>query len=350
MSSSHGAIGNVTKSPELVEMAMAYSRSRVLCAAARLGIADALGNDERSVEELAVICGADVQALRRLLRALAGLGITAETAPGHFVLAPFGQPLRRDAPDSAWAGVVFWSDLLADSWSCLTECVRDGKTAFQVMESKGIAPLWSTDPDASAIFRAVMGTAPAENYMPIANAWDFGRFRSIADLGGGGGALLDAILFRYPHLHGMLVDRPESIEAAKPRFEANGLRARCKLIAADLKEEVPSGADVYILKHVLHGCKDAAAIDILRNCGRVLSAKGRLLIVEFVLPDVVSQPDAALERRLMSDINMLAVTGGKERSASEWSALLANAGFTAERFVAVPELDVSIIETRKQSD
>lgn len=348
MSSSQGAIGNVTKSPELVEMAMGYSRSRVLGASARLGIADALGDDERSVEELAVVCGADIQALRRLLRALAVLGITAETSPGHFVLTPFGQPLRKDAPDSAWSGVVFWSDLLADSWAHLTDCVRDGKTAFQVMESKGIAPLWSTDPDANAIFRAVMGTGPAENYMPIANAWDFGGYRVIADLGGGGGALLEAILFRYPHLTGMLVDRPESIEAATPRFETNGLGNRCHLIAADLKEQVPVGADVAMLKHVLHGYKDSAAIDVLRNCGKVLDPNGRLLIIEFVLPDVISQPNAALERRLMSDINMLAVTGGKERSTSEWSALLADAGFSIERVVEVREIDVSIVEARKQ--
>lgn len=349
MSSSRGAIGNVAKSPELVEMAMGYSRSRVLGAAARLGIADALGDGERSVEELAVMCGADAENLRRLLRALAVLGVTAEKKPGYFVLTSFGQPLRRDAPDSTWAGVVFWSDLLADSWSHLTECIQTGKSSVQIMENSGIPSRWSLDPNANAIFRAVMGTAPAENYMPIANAWDFGGYRSIADLGGGGGALIEAILFRYSKLTGMLVDRPESIEAAKPRFEANGLGNRCKLIAADLKEEVPAGADIYILKHVLHGCKDAGAIDILVNCGKVLSGKGRLLIIEFVLPDVISDPDPALERRLMSDINMLAVTGGKERSASEWSVLLADGGFSTERFVAVPELDLSIIEARKLS-
>ncbi|MGH9613450.1 MAG: methyltransferase family protein, partial [Bryobacteraceae bacterium] len=216
MNSSRGAIGNVIATPELVEMAMAYSRSRVLCAAARLGVADALGDDERSVEELASACASDVHALYRLLRTLASLGITAESSPGRFVLAPFGQPLRKDVPDSAWAGVVFWADLLADSWSHLTECIRSGRTAAQIMESEGIASRWSTAPDAHAIFRAVMGTGPTENYIPIARQWDFGGRGTVADLGGGEGALIEAILSSYQQLRGMLVDRPDAIEAAKP--------------------------------------------------------------------------------------------------------------------------------------
>src|SRR4029077_1392792 len=141
-----------------------YSRSRILCAAARLGVADALSAGERKVEDIAVACGADPDSLYRLLRALAGIGVLAETVPGSFVLTAFGDPLRKDAPNSVWSAVVFWSDLLADSWSYLTECVRTGKTAMQVMEAQGIASRWSKDPDAGAIFRAVMGTAPAEDY------------------------------------------------------------------------------------------------------------------------------------------------------------------------------------------
>src|SRR6266851_2418130 len=104
---------------QLVEMAMGYFRSRALCAAARLGIADALGDEERTLQQLATACSADAGALYRLLRALASFGIVVETKPGSFALTAFGKPLRKDVPDSAWAGVVFWSDLLADSWSQL---------------------------------------------------------------------------------------------------------------------------------------------------------------------------------------------------------------------------------------
>jgi hypothetical protein len=167
----------------LVDMAMAYSRSRVLCAAARLGVADALAEDERSVEEVAAICGADVEALYRLLRALSAIGVTVETAPGRFRLTEFGRPLRKDVAGSVWAAVVFWADLLADSWSLLTECVRQGKPAMQVRDPN-VPSRWSQDPEASAIFRAVMGTAPAKDYAPIAKAWDFSGAKVVADLRG----------------------------------------------------------------------------------------------------------------------------------------------------------------------
>jgi len=243
MSSATGSIGNVTSNTALVEMAMAYSRSRIVCAAARLGIADALAGGERSIDDLAKACSADSGSLYRLLRALAILGITSETSPRKFVLTPLGEPLRKDAPNSVWPAVVFWADLLSDSWVYLTDCVRAGQRSFQVMESQGIASRWSKDPDAPAIFRAVMGTAPAEDYLPIAQAWDFSGRRVVADLGGGGGALLSAILKNDPKLTGMLVDRKESIDAAAPRLAEDGLAARCKLIAADLLESVPPGAD-----------------------------------------------------------------------------------------------------------
>src|ERR1035438_2936986 len=123
MAQPNSGIGNVTTNKGLVEMAMAYSRSRMLCAAARLGVADALGDDVRSVSFLAGKCQADVNALYRLLRALASIGVTEETTPEHFRLTAFGEPLRKDVPLSVWAAVIFWADLLADDWSLLTECV-----------------------------------------------------------------------------------------------------------------------------------------------------------------------------------------------------------------------------------
>jgi len=121
MAQTRSGIGNVTTNARVVEMAMAYSRSRVLCAAARLGLADALGDEVRCVAFLAEKCQADADAQYRLLRALAAIGVTEETTPEHFRLTPFGKPLRRDVPQSAWSAVIFWADLLADEWSLLTD-------------------------------------------------------------------------------------------------------------------------------------------------------------------------------------------------------------------------------------
>ena len=326
MTQPESGIGNVTTNTGLVEMAMAYSRSRVLCAAARLGVADALGDEVRSISFLSEKCQADASALYRLLRALASMGVTEETAPEHFRLTAFGKPLRRDVPQSAWPAVVFWADLLADEWSLLTDCIRRGKPASQVRDPK-IPSRWSQDAEANSIFRAVMGTAPAEDYAPIAEAWDFSRAKVVADLGGGGGSLILAVLGLNPHLRGILVDLEPSVHAAKSRFAEEDSSSRCELIAADLTQSIPPGADVYMIKHVLHGRRDAEAITILKNCRAAIPQNGSLLIIEFILPPLVSHADPQLEGHLMSDLNMLAVTGGRERSEREWRTLLEAAGF-----------------------
>jgi len=342
-----GGVGNVVPNKILTEMAMGFSRSRALCAAARLGVADALGSEERTVEDLAASCGAQPHALYRLLRALASFGIVTERTPQHFALTQLGSALRKDTPDSEWAAVVFWGDLLADNWSYLTECIRTGENAARIMERERIATRWSKDPNANCIFRAVMGTAPAEDYMSIVRAWDFSAHRVVADLGGGGGALMEAVLQAYPRIRGMLVDRQESIDTARPRFESNKLGERCQLVPADLCVSIPPGADVYMMKHVLHGYDDQRAIDLLRNCGSVLTSEGRVLIIEFVLPDVVDHAEPELEFRFMSDLNMLAVTGGKERSAVEWKQLLDDAGLKFLGIIPVTGNFVSIIEAAR---
>ena len=327
MTQSTTGIGNVIENTELLQMAMAYSRSRMLCAAARLGIADALADETRDITFLAEACQSDPDALYRLLRALAALGVTEETIPEHFRLTPFGQPLRKDAPQSVWASVVFWSDLLADSWSFLTDCVRTGKSAAEVRDPS-IPSRWAQDREASNIFRAVMGTAPTEDYAPIAAAYDFSQANIVADLGGGGGSLLLAVLARYPHLRGMLVDLEPSIEAARPRITTEPTAARIQLIVSDLMQSVPPGADIYMIKHVLHGRRDPEAITMLKNIHAAMSPTSKLLIIEFILPPLVSHADPALAGHLMSDLNMLAVTGGKERSERQWKQLLEAASFT----------------------
>jgi O-methyltransferase domain/Dimerisation domain len=342
MSATQAGVGNVIKNKPLTEMAMAFARGRALCAAARLGVGDALCEKELSLDELAAVCKAHAPSLRRLLRALASFGVVVEKSPDCFALTPLGQPLRKDAPNSEWYPIVFWSDHIADGWSQLTDCVRSGDSSMKVMERKKLTPLWMSDPDSRAIFTAVMGTAPAEDYAQIVRAWDFSKCHTAADLGGGGGALIDAALELFPNLQGQLVDNTEAIERAKPRFEKYG--SRCKLIVADLCESVPQGADVHMLKHVLHGREDDAATKILRNCLAALPAHGRILIIEFVLPDVVDHVDALWEQRLMSDLNMMALTGGMERSAAQWTKLLNAAGLECQRIIPVPGDLVSIIE------
>ncbi len=200
-----------------------------------------------------------------------------------------------------------------------------------------------------------MGTAPAEDYAPIAHAWDFSESKVVADLGGGGGSLILAVLELNYHLRGMLVDREASVDEAKSRFADEIFSSRCELLVADLTQSVPAGADVYMLKHVLHGYRDADAITVLKNCRAVIPQNGSLLVIKFVLPPLVSQADPQLEGRLMSDLNMLAVTGGRERSEREWRTLLDAAGFSLTRVYPVGGdtlmvRNVGILEARPVSD
>jgi hypothetical protein len=225
MAQTNSGIGNVTTNTGLVEMAMAYSRSRMLCVAARLGVADVLGDEVRSVGFLAEKCLADAHALYRLLRALASIGVTEETTPKHFRLTPFGKPLRRDVPQSAWSAVVFWADLLADGWSLLADCVRTGKPARDVRDPK-IPSRWSQDAEANSIFRTVMGTAPVEDYAPIAESWDFSGAKVVADLGGGGGSLILAVL-RLTHIC------EACVWTSNPAWKQPNLASRTRILPPD---------------------------------------------------------------------------------------------------------------------
>jgi len=143
----------------------------------------------------------------------------------------------------------------------------------------------------------------------------------------------------------MLVDLEASVGAAKARFAVEDLSSRCELIAADLTQSVPAGADVYMLKHVLHGHRDAEAITILKNCRTVIPLNGTLLVIEFILPPLVCQADPHLEGHLMSDLNMLAVAGGRERSEHEWRTLLETAGFHLTGVYPVGS-DVGVLEAK----
>ena len=245
-------------------------------------------------------------------------------------------------------GVVFWADLLADFWSQLGECVRTGKNGAQVMDTGGPAVTLVSGAGSRLDLSRRHGHCPAEGYAPIAAAWPFPASGVVADLGGGGGSLIRAVLERHPKLRGMLVDREASIEAATAHFKYSATADRCELIAADLAESVPPGADVYMLKHVLHGYTDDKAVAILRHCRAAVPPTGSLLVIEFVLPDVVSKPAPELVFRFMSDLNMMAVTSGRERSEHEWRQLLEGRGLHAH--AEYPGSGAGCLDSRSTSD
>jgi hypothetical protein len=176
----------------------------------------------------------------------------------------------------------------------------------------------------------------------VVAAYDFSSIGTLVDVGGGYGALLAGILSANPHLRGILFDIPPVADAARSRLETAGLTRRCQAVGGDAFAAVPGGGDAYILKWIIHDWSDEHGTTILRNCRAVMPADGKLLLVERVVPEhVTAAPDTAA--KLLADLNMLLLTGGRERTEAEYRSLLAAAGFALTRIVptATP---ISIIE------
>ncbi len=162
--------------------------------------------------------------------------------------------------------------------------------ASGAMESLGIKPRWLMEPDAQAIFHKVFAELTAADMAPVVAAYDFSRCGVIADLGGAGGGLISAILTANPQTRGVLVDRQEAVDRASARLKLADLAERCQLVVGDLLQAVPSGADVYILKNVLHGYDDSTALRVLQQCHTAMQSGARLLVIETVVPDRVDHP------------------------------------------------------------
>ena len=200
--------------------------------------------------------------------------------------------------------------------------MRTGESGVQASFGKSLFDFLAGEPVHSARFNEAMvgmhgAVAPA-----VVAAFDFSRFKSVVDVGGGKGALLAAILKAHPALRGVLFDLPETGDDAGAYLAAAGLGARCAFQAGDFFQAVPAGHDAYLLAHVLHDWNDDQAIAILRKCREAIPAGGRLLIIEAVLPD----GDAPHHGKLM-DLLMLTITGGAERGADQFANMLTRSGF-----------------------
>jgi hypothetical protein len=232
--------------------------------------------------------------------------------------------------------VVFWADLIADNWSYLDECVRRGDTAWAVTEGMEPGLRFAREPEGEAIFHGAMAAGNGvDAHLPIVDAYDFSGAEVIADLGGGGGGLLGAILLAHPNARGVLVDLAGALGGAAERLEAEGVGDRCDLVEHDLRQSVPVDADIYVLKHVLHAGGEHEPLTILDNVRGRIRPESKLLVIEVGLPDEVASPSVDAEHAALLDLTMLVVTGGRERTRSEWTEFLASGGFEVTRVVPV---------------
>jgi hypothetical protein len=316
---------------EIAEMASGIWKARAVYAMAQLNLADLIAAGRRSADELAAATRTHGSALSRLLRALASCGLLTETEPRHFALTPLGAALQADAPGAARAtALTLAGDWQWKAWDNFLYSVATGESGLQRAFGRSLFAFLAANPRESADFNAAMVGLHGGDGPALAAAYDFAPLSTVADLGGGTGALLTAVLLANPHLRGALIDLPATVADARRLVEGRGLSQRCKVIAGDFFEMVPPGYDAYVLAHVLHDWADEQALLILRNCRPALPPHGRLLIVDAVLPP----GDSPHPGKLM-DLLMLTVTGGVERTAEEFARLLQTGGFEMRRVIPI---------------
>jgi hypothetical protein len=304
--------------------------SRAVYVVAALGIADLLAGGPMTAAQLAQATQAHEPSLYRVLRLLASLGVLTEHDHRSFGLTVLGERLRADVPASMRSFALV-TDVGPRAFEPIIEIVKTGKPGMEIAYGMGGFEYLAAHPDLAQIFQATMSERTAAFARSVAAGYDFSPMRTVADIGGGRGTLLAAILRAHGHLRGALLDRPPVVADAAEVFRAAGVADRCEIVPGDFFQSVPDGADAYILANVVHDWDDANTVRILSTCRRAMAEDGRVLVIERLIPD---DPADAVPV-LLSDLNMLVLTGGKERTTAEYGQLLAEAGLSLAKVQAV---------------
>lgn len=308
----------------VVRLAFGSMAAHTLRAAVRLEVLSLIGEVPRTAADVAVAAGAAHQPMTRLLRALSALGLLREDVPDTFSVTPAGALLDPGHPDSLASFVRMFTDpAIVRAWEHLESSVRTGEIAFDSVFGTDFFSHLARHPELSADFNAAMSQATSETAAVLPRAFDFSRFASVTDVGGGNGTLLAAVLEAHPRLSGVVFDTADGLAEAAKTLARHGLESRCSLVAGDFFQSVPQGSDAYLVKSILHDWTDAQAVTILGHCRQVLPPGGVVLIVEPVLPEVVGEED---EGTYLSDLNMMVNVGGRERTRADFEEVCRQAG------------------------
>jgi hypothetical protein len=332
----------VTETPPPIAMLQLISGfwiSRCIYIAAKLGIADLVKVEPKTAAELAAATDTDEPSLFRCLRALASVGVLSHNSENRFATTPLLETLRSDLPGSLRAfAMTELGEEHYPAWGELLHSVRTGEIAFNHAFGMDCWEFFAKHPDNAKIFNDAMSGMTAQANEAILSKYDFAGISTLVDVGGGHGGLITSILQRHPGMQGILFDSPQVIEGAKALVEASGVGDRCQLVGGNFFESVPSGGDAIILKWIIHDWNDEQCLTILKNCHRALPEDGKLIPVEAVVP-AGNEPHFSK----FIDLNMLVMTGGRERTEEEFRALYEASGFRLTRVVAT-ESPFSVIE------
>jgi cyclopropane fatty-acyl-phospholipid synthase-like methyltransferase len=325
----------------MLQLISGFWISRCIYVTAKLRIPDLLNDGPQTAEELAAATGTHPQSLFRLLRALAAVNILA-VEDDRFGNTPVSETLRADIPGSLRAfAMTELGEEHYPAWGELLHSVRTGEIAFD--KAFGI-PIWEffgKNPENAQIFNDAMSGVTGQATEAMHAAYSFAGIKTLVDVGGGHGALITSILERNPEMRGILFDAPVVIEGAEATMRASGVADRTELIGGDFFQSVPEGGDAIIMKWIIHDWNDEQSIAIMRNCHRALPENGKLILVEAVVP-AGNEPHFSK----FIDLNMLVMTGGRERTEDEFRKLYEAAGFRLDRIVPT-ESPFSVIEGLK---
>lgn len=331
--------------PEAMIMQLAtgaFVAQAVWCAAA-LDIADHLADGPRSAADLADASRADAHSMYRLLRALASVGVFAEAGERTFVNTPVSETLREDSPMSHKAMVLMLGDpghghVISD----MLYSVRTGKPAWEHVHGVPVFEYaYEKNREFGDLFNQAMTSFSRQTIPAILTNYDFNGAGVIADIAGGVGHLLGAVLQKYPDARGVLFEIPPVLEAAPSMLDSYGVSDRVELVAGDFVESIPVEADIYMLKHIIHDWYDDKNRKILGNIRESMPDGARILIIDAVIP-----PGNDPHPGKILDLEMLISPGGMERTEGEFRTLLEGSGLRLSRIVPTPS-PVCVVEAVK---
>lgn len=307
--------------------------------AAKLGIADLLANGPQTIEQLAEATHSNTVALHRVLRALASVGIFLENDQKQFELTPLGVTLRSDIPGSMKAMAIAQLGDHYTAWGNLLYSVKTGNIAFDHVEGTPVWKYYENNPEEGINFMKAMEGLTQAVIMNILPAYDFTQFKTIVDIGGGNGALMFALLNAAPNAKGIVFDEEYVVKETKKTITQNKLQDRCGVVAGSFFQSVPPDADAYVMKLVLHDWNDEQSLKILLNCAKAMKPHSKLLIIE----SVITEGNTPHPGKFM-DLNMLVMTGGKERTEKEFTTVLGKAGLKLNKIIPTHSPMFSILE------
>lgn len=311
-----------TPRADAMRLITAFRQSQCVRVAVSLRLPELLGEGAWTVDELARTTGTHAAALRRLLRALVAMGLVTE-ADGRYATTSLGDEFRADRIGPA--ATFFNAELHWSAWLRLDHSVRTGDRAFDLVHGKRNWELYAGHAEHGAAFDRAMRAMTGPIAAAVVRAWDFSRYGTVVDVGGGDGTLLSEILRANPEIRGVLFDRPDVVARAETRLQEFG--DRCRSMGGSFLEQVPEGGDCYILKSILHDWDDPDARLILERVRAAMAAGAELLVVERVLRENPGPEDLD---DVLSDLNMMVNNGGGERTRDEFGSLLESAGFRLE--------------------